>query len=58
MALNRQFGLLPEHGNQRGSTLHGFELGAGECIDLADGMQAEIRQFALLQVSPDVFGGI
>ena len=38
--------------------MHGFETIACECADLADGMQAQIAQFALLHVAPYVFDRI
>src|SRR5580658_2670412 len=58
MTLNRQFCLLPERGNELRSTLHGLEPIAGEGADLTDGVQAQIGQFALLHVAPDVFDRI
>src|SRR6266550_4574209 len=54
MTLNRQFGLLPERGDEPRSALHGFEPVAGEGAHLADAVQAEIGQLALLHVAPDV----
>ena len=58
MTLKRQFGLLPERGDELRSALHRLEPVAGEGADLANGVQAEIGQFALLHVAPDVFDRI
>src|SRR5712691_3178521 len=58
MTLNRQLRLLPERGNELWSTLHGFETVACKGADLTDGVQAQVGQFALLHVSPNVFDGI
>ena len=58
MTSNRQFGLLPERGDELRSALHRLEPVAGEGADLADGVQAKIGQLALLHVTPDVFDRI
>src|SRR5271169_6887452 len=58
MTLNRQLSLLPERGDELRSALHGLESIAGEGAYLANGMQTEIGQLALLHVAPDVFDRI
>jgi len=58
MTLNRQLGLLPERGDGLRLALHGLESIAGEGAYLAQGMQTEIGQLALLHLAPDVFDRI
>src|SRR6266481_1439658 len=55
MTLNRQLGLLPECRNELWSALHGLEAIACKGADLTDGVQAQVGQFALLHVAPNVF---
>ena len=54
MTLNRQFGLLPERGDELRSALHRLESVACEGAYFADSVQAKIGQLALLHVAPDV----
>src|SRR5882672_1716219 len=54
MTLNRQFGLLPERGDELASALHRLEPVACEGAYFADSVQAQIGQLALLHVAPDV----
>ena len=58
MTLNRQFGLLPERGDELRSALHRLEPIAGEGAYLANSVQAQIGQFTLLHVAPDVLDRI
>src|SRR5712664_3592663 len=58
MTLDRQLSLLPECGDKPWSALHGLEPIAREGTDLIDGVQAQVSQFALLHVSPNVFDRI
>ena len=53
-----QRGLRPERGDELRSALHGLEPVASKGADFADGLQAQIGQFALLHVAPNVFDGI
>src|ERR1700682_3800189 len=58
MTSDRQLCLLPERGDELWSTLHGFETVACKGANLTDGVQAQVGQFALLHVAPNVFDGI
>jgi len=55
MTSNRQFGLLPERGDESRSALHRPEPVACEGPHFADRIQAQIGQLAVLHVAPDVF---
>src|ERR1700693_394902 len=58
MTSDRQLCLLPERGDEPRSTLHGFQTVACKGADFTNSMKAQIGQFALLHVSPNVFDGI
>src|SRR5882724_7769085 len=54
MTLNRQFGLLPERGDELRSALHRLEPVACEAADFANSVHTQIGQLALLHVAPEV----
>src|SRR5271167_41892 len=58
MTSDWQLSLLPERGDKTRSALHGFQSTSGEGADLADGVQAQVGQFALFHVAPDVLDRI
>src|SRR5271167_3024382 len=58
MTSDWQLSLLPERGDKTRSALHGFQSTSGEGADLADGVQAQVGQFALFHVAPDVLARI
>jgi hypothetical protein len=47
--------LLPERCDQGDTALHGFEPVYGKCLHFADRVAAQIGQFVLLGVGPDIF---
>ena len=53
MTSKSQFSLFPEIRDQREAFLHGLEPIAGELTDFADGVQAQMGDLILLEVSPD-----
>src|SRR6266513_1325179 len=53
-ASKRQFGLLPEGTQEIRSALHGSEAPACEIADLGNAGGAEVRDFAVLEVIPDL----
>ena len=53
MTSERQFGLLPECGDEVRFPLHGFEAIASELANLADRIQAEVGDLVCLQVAPN-----
>lgn len=58
VTLDRQFCLLPERGDEPRSALHGFQTVACKRADLTNSVEAQISQFALFHVSPNIFDGI
>lgn len=55
MTSDSQAGLLPERGDQGGTALHGFEASCGERLDFVHRVAAQVGQFVLLGISPDIF---
>ncbi len=53
--LQRQLSLGPEGGDKRRSSLHGLESAASVVAELAEAGRTEIAQFAVLEMSPEVF---
>lgn len=53
-----QFGLLPACGDDARAALHGLQTVACVGAHLADSVQAEVGEFALFHVRPDVFDGV
>jgi hypothetical protein len=58
MNADRQFGLLLACGDDMRLVLRAFEADAGEALNRADGVAAEIGQLTQLGVSPGVFDRI
>ena len=55
MTSDRQAGLLPERCDQGGTPLHRFESSCSESLHFTDRVAAQVGQFVLLGVGPDVF---
>src|SRR5450759_172991 len=55
MTSDRQFCLFPKRSNKLRSSLHGLEPIAGERTDFPNRFQAQVSQFTLLHVCPDIF---
>ena len=56
--LERQLGLLPECGDERGPPLHGLQAVACEAAELMKIRGTQIGKLMLLEIAPDVFGGV
>lgn len=53
-----QLSLLPEGGDQGGATLHGTQTVARAVFELPETAGTEVGQFVMLQLTPDVLGGV
>ena len=56
--LERQFSLSPERSDQRRAPLHRAQSVARKGAEFSEVLNAKIGNLVLLEVSPDVFGGI